>query len=364
VITVDGEEAAAPAPIAEPGEPARAAPTTEPDAAAATGSTGSLGPRRAPDGTFLSPAVRTVVAQTGIDVSAIQGSGAGGRVTRRDVDAAAAEPTQIASQDRPGGDLRAQFRTEPARPAAGSLPTPTARPGDTVIPFSPIRRRTATHMVASLATSAHTLVVTEVDYANVDRVRQPAREEFRNRHGFGLTYLPFIVRSVVDGIAAYPQINASVGDDELIVRTEVNIGVAVDLDFEGLIVPVVHDADRLRLPALAEAMADLAQRARAKDLRPADVERGTFTLTNAGGYGTLLTAPVINQPQVAILATDGVRVSPVAVEQPGGGYALGFHPTGNLCLSFDHRAFDGAYASAFLAHVREHLQHHDWGAEL
>jgi 2-oxoglutarate dehydrogenase E2 component (dihydrolipoamide succinyltransferase) len=219
-------------------------------------------------------------------------------------------------------------------------------------------------MVASLATSAHTLVVTEVDYANVDRVREPAREEFRRRHGFGLTYLPFIVRSVIDGIAAYPQVNASVGDDELIVRAEVNIGVAVDLDFQGLIVPVVHDADRLRLPALAAAMADLARRARDKDLRPADVERGTFTLTNAGGYGTLLTAPVINQPQVAILATDGVRVNPVAVEQPGGGYALGFHPTGNLCVSFDHRAFDGAYASAFLAHVRDHLQHHDWGAEL
>jgi len=189
------------------------------------------------------------------------------------------------------------------------------------------------------------------------------RDRFRAREGFGLTYLPFVARAVVDAIVAYPRVNASVGADALIVHPAVHLGVAVDLDFEGLIVPVVHDAGGLRLRALARAIQERSVAAHDRTLTPDDVAGGTFTLTNAGGYGTLVTAPIISQPQVAIISTDGVAPRPVAV-RTGDGHGLAVHPVGNLSLSFDHRAFDGAYASAFLGRVVELLETRDWAEEL
>ena len=216
----------------------------------------------------------------------------------------------------------------------------------------------------SLATSAHTLVAVEVDFHRVEQVRARHKADFREREGVSLSYLPFIARAAVDAIGEFPSINASVGDDELIVHRRVNLGIAVDLDFEGLIGPVVHDAHDLRLAALARTMADQAAKAREGTLSPDDVTGGTFTITNAGGYGTLLTTPIIAQPQVAILSTDGVAMRPAAIQQPGGSWGLGVHPQGNLALSFDHRAFDGAYASAFMARVREMLQDREWAAEV
>jgi 2-oxoglutarate dehydrogenase E2 component (dihydrolipoamide succinyltransferase) len=232
------------------------------------------------------------------------------------------------------------------------------------VPFSRIRRVTAEHMVRSKATSAHTLVVIEVDYEGVERVRRAQKERFRAEEGVGLTFLPFIARAVVDAIRDFPKINSSVGDDQLIVHHYVNLGIAVDLSFEGLLVPVVRDADGLRMRAIAREIADLANRARTKKLSADELAGGTFTITNAGGYGTLLTAPVINQPQIAILSTDGVKKRPVVVELPDGTDAIVIHPTGNLALSWDHRAVDGAYASAFLAKVKEILETRDWAAEL
>ena len=226
--------------------------------------------------------------------------------------------------------------------------------GDDVIPFNPIRRSTAEHLTRSLATAAHTLVTTEVDYAIVDAVRRRA----------GLTYLPFIARAVIDGLHRFPHLNASVVGDGLRLHPHVNLGIAVDLDFEGLIVPVVHEADQLRLTALAARIADLAERARSRRLSQADVERGTFTITNPGGYGTLVTGPIINQPQVAIVSTDGVRMRPVALPDADGGWQMTVRPIGNLSMSFDHRAVDGAYASAFLAAVRDTLATRDWESEL
>jgi 2-oxoglutarate dehydrogenase E2 component (dihydrolipoamide succinyltransferase) len=159
-------------------------------------------------------------------------------------------------------------------------------------------------------------------------------------------------------------VNASVGDDTLVVHRRVHLGFAVDLNFEGLIVPVVRDADGKRLTAIARGLADLAARARSRELTADDISGGTFTITNPGPFGTFLTAPVINQPQVAILSTDGVRKRPVAVEQPDGSDAVAIHPVGNLALSFDHRAFDGAYASAFLGRCRQILETRDWSQEL
>jgi 2-oxoglutarate dehydrogenase E2 component (dihydrolipoamide succinyltransferase) len=251
----------------------------------------------------------------------------------------------------------------PARPPAAPAVEVTAGERDTVIPFTNIRRRTAEHMVRSKHTSAHTVVVMEVDYSGVEKVRQAAKDRFKEQEGFSLTYLPFISRAVIDAIGEWPNLNSSVGNDELIVHNYVNLGIAVDLNFEGLLVPVIHDADGKRLRALAREISTLAGRARSKRLTMDDISGGTFTITNAGPFGTLMTVPVINQPQTAIVATDGVRKRPVVVESPDGD-AIAIHPVGNLVLSFDHRAFDGAYASAFMASVKEILETRDWSAEL
>jgi 2-oxoglutarate dehydrogenase E2 component (dihydrolipoamide succinyltransferase) len=274
--------------------------------------------------TFLSPAVRKLVDEHGVDPGAIVGSGRDGRVTRDDVLAVVA-----------------------AHP-------PTAeRPGVRHVPFTAIRRTIGRNLTASLATAAHTLVVVEVDYAGVEPVKQAT----------GLTWLPFIARAAIDALAEFPLVNAHVTPEGLDVHEDVHLGIAVDLDFEGLVVPVERGAQRLRLPALAEALAARAKAARDHTLAADDYAGGTFTLTNAGRYGTLFTAPIINQPQAAILSTDGVKVRPVAVPLVDGGHGLGFHPVGNLALSFDHRAFDGAYASAFVARVRDTLEQRDWEDE-
>jgi len=195
-------------------------------------------------------------------------------------------------------------------------------------------------------------------------VKTKEKDHFKANEGFSLTYLPFISRAVIDAIAAWPNINSSVGDDELIVHNFINLGIAVDLNFEGLLVPVIHDADGKRLRLLAREISGLAGKARSKRLTMDDISGGTFTITNAGPFGTLITIPVINQPQVAILATDGVRKKPVVVELPNGDDAIVIHPIGNLVLSFDHRAVDGAYAAAFMAEVKEILETRDWSAEL
>ena len=233
-----------------------------------------------------------------------------------------------------------------------------------MVPFTNIRRRTAEHMVRSKHTSAHTMVAVEVDYVAIDRARLPERAEFKATEGFGLTYLPFVSRAVIDAIAEWPYVNSSVGEDELIVHHDLNLGIAVDLDFEGLLVPVIHQADGKRLRQLARDIAGLASKARGKRLTMDDISGGTFTITNAGPFGTLITVPVINQPQVAILSTDGVRKKPVVVEMPDGSDVIAIHPVGNLVMSWDHRAFDGAYAAAFLASIKKIIETRDWSAEL
>jgi len=232
-----------------------------------------------------------------------------------------------------------------------------------IVPFSRIRRRTATHMSQSKQMSPHALTAVEVDYNNVEGVRAQQKEAFVAAEGVPLTYLPFTSRAVIGALAEYPRLNASVGNDELLVHREVHLGYAVDLGFEGLIVPVVHRTAGKSLSGLAREIADLAERARSRRLRPEEVAGGTFTLTNLGAYGTTITFPIINQPQVAILSTDGVRKRPVVVEQ-GGLDTIAIHPVGTLALAWDHRAVDGAYAAAFLQRVRDILQTRDWRAEL
>ena len=308
----------------------------------------------------LSPLVRRLLSENDLDADDIDGTGIDGRVTRNDV------LTHLdKGRSRSGGPTPAPA-ARPAAPATAALaPAPKARAGaDEVIPFSNIRKRTAEHMVRSQATSAHVLTAVEVDFDAVDRVRLAEKAAFKAEEGFSLTYLPFVSRAVIDAIREFPHVNASVGEKELIVHRAVHLGIAVDINFEGLIVPVVHDADGKRMRSIAREISDLAGRARSKKLNADEISGSTFTITNPGGHGTFFTAPVINQPQVAIISTDGVKKRPVVIELPDGSDAIAIHPVGTLALSFDHRAFDGAYASAFLARCRDILETRDWSQEL
>ena len=325
---------------------------------------------------LLSPVVRRLIAEHGLDPSTIAGTGIGGRITRNDV-LAVAESSQRPVAPIPPPSLPApvvsEAPTTPSAPAPATVP-PAPRPSpeplvrsgdrDTVIPHSNIRRRSAEHLRRSLDTSAHVYASIEVDFEAIDKVRRTHRDAWKAEEGFSLTYLPFVSRAVVDAIHEFPEVNATFSEDALIVHNYLNLGIAVDLDFKGLMVPVVRDAESKRMRAIAREISDLASRARSKQLTPDDISNGTFTITNPGPYGTLLTMPIINQPQVAILSTDGVKRRPVVVELPDGSESIAIHSVGNLALAWDHRAFDGAYAAAFLHKIKELIETRDWMAEL
>lgn len=287
--------------------------------------------------TALSPVVRRLLSDHRIDPSSVVGTGANGRLTRRDVEAFIEK--------------------------GGKSETSVAR-GDEVLPFTKRRRLTAEHMVRSKATSAHTLMVKEVDFERVEIVRRSAGASFKEREGFTLTYLPFIAVATLQALKDFPHLNASVGDDELIIHHDLNLGIAVDLDSDGLVVPVVHGADDYSLRSLALKIRDLAASARTKQLTVDDTANGTFTITNPGPFGTLLTGAIINQPQVAILSTDGVARKPVVVNASDGGESIAIHSVGMLALTFDHRAIDGAYAARFLLRVAEILNTRNWAEDL
>ena len=221
--------------------------------------------------------------------------------------------------------------------------------GDRVVPFSNMRRRTAEHMVRSKATSPHAFIAHEADFENVERIRRAWGERFKAEEGFSLTYLPFIARAAVEALRDYPNLNASVVDESLVLHHQVNLGIAVDLEHEGLIVPVVHRAEEVTLRGVARRIRDLADRARTRQLTADDISGGTFSITNDGPFGTYFTVPIINQPQVAILATDGIKRRPVVVELPDGTESIAIHSTGVLGMSWDHRAVDGAYVSSYPA---------------
>ncbi|WP_420638564.1 dihydrolipoamide acetyltransferase family protein [Candidatus Poriferisocius sp.] len=365
VIAIVSADGAAPvsapeaAPAAEVPAPAAEAPAPEPPAATEPASVPSepapSPPTAQSEGVVLSPVVRRLIAEHGLDPSHITGTGKGGRITRGDVEDHIARHRSAPGQSPP-----------PASPAPSGAPAAPARTQgrDTIVPLSNIRRITGEHMVRSKSVSPHVLTAVEVDFEGVERVRRAHRESFKAAHGFSLTYLPFIARAVCDALHSYPHINASVGDGELVVHNYVNLAVAVDLDFEGLLAPVVVDADRKRLVPIAEEVADLSRRARAKKLNADEISGGTFTITNPGQWGTMMQFPIINQPQVAILSTDGIRRRPVVVTAPDGSEAIAIHSVGVLALAWDHRAFDGAYVAAFLDQVRTIIETRDWHAEI
>ena len=271
--------------------------------------------------------VRRLVNEHGLDPAAITGTGPGGRITRDDVldhidgkTAPAAAPA-AATGSRPGGEGGAGRRRPPAANAAPApaatpaAPAPTVTSGerDRTVPLSKIRKLTGSHMVMSKSVSPHAFSVVEVDFANVDATRNAIKRDWKATEGFSLTYLPFISRATIDALAEFPHLNASVAENELVVHGFVDLGIAVDLDYEGLIVPVVREADTKRLRAIAREIHDLAGRARTKKLMPDEISGGTFTISNNGSAGSVLTMPIINQPQVAILSTDAIVRKPVVV---------------------------------------------------
>ncbi|MEI6299571.1 MAG: 2-oxoglutarate dehydrogenase, E2 component, dihydrolipoamide succinyltransferase [Actinomycetota bacterium] len=312
--------------------------------------------------TVLSPVVRKLIAENNLNVAAITGTGPGGRITRDDVLAAISRGG--ATSAAPAAAAAPTSAPAASAPQRAAVPKAVAGARDEVVALSKIRQVTGAHMVASQAISPHVLSVVEVDYVNVDVTRLRVKEEFKVQEGFSLTYLPFIARAVVDALADFPHMNASLGDNELIVHRYVDLGIAVDLDYQGLLVPVVRDAEGKRLRALSREINDLATRTRSRQLAPDEISGGTFTISNNGSAGSVLTMPIINQPQVAILSTDAISKKPVVIEAPGFSESIAIHPVGNLAMAWDHRAFDGAYAAGFLSRVKQILETRDWSSEV
>jgi 2-oxoglutarate dehydrogenase E2 component (dihydrolipoamide succinyltransferase) len=240
---------------------------------------------------------------------------------------------------------------------------PPAPEGANFVAFNKTRKITGDRMVISKATSPHVMTAVEVDYERIESVRRKNQDQWRRDEGFTLTYLPFICRALVQVLRQFPHMNSSVVEAGLVLHDHVDLNIAIDLNYEGLLAPVVRHAEDKRLGAIAREISDLAKRARSSKLRPDELSGGTFTISNSGPFGTLV-APVINQPQVAILSTDGVSRKPVVITDEFGGESIAIHSMGMLVLSWDHRAFDGAYAAAFLRALKDVLENNAWDAEL
>jgi 2-oxoglutarate dehydrogenase E2 component (dihydrolipoamide succinyltransferase) len=353
--------AAAPAPVAATASNPRSAPQPTFGIAAASSQHASV----ARDShQRLSPAVRRLAAEYRLDLAAVSGSGRNGRITRRNV-LEFIQRQQTAPAQVHTASAAVAAPAVAAAPAARAPATPAAPPpaDAKTVPFTRIRKLTAEHMVRSKATSPHVLQAVEVDFNRVDLVRKTVRDSWKARHGHSLTYLPFIANAVCRALEDFPNLNSSVQGDSLVLHDSVNLGIAVDLGGEGLVAPVIKNADRMTVAQLADAIAEIAQRSRAGKLKPDDFVGGTYTLSNSGTFGTLITAPVINQPQVAILSTDGVRKKPVVVETSEGD-SIAIRPVGVLAQSFDHRAVDGAYSAAFLDRVRKIIETSHWVVEV
>jgi 2-oxoisovalerate dehydrogenase E2 component (dihydrolipoyl transacylase) len=290
--------------------------------------------------TRLSPAVRALIEEHRIsdaELSRIEGSGIGGRISKKDIEDFVAKRAQPATAN---GEQREKAATTVAAPTPG-----------TTVPLSPMRRAIASNMTKSKQTIPHAWTVAEVDMTNVVRFRQAAKSSFRQREGIDLTFVPIMVKAVVEGLKAVPVLNASWSEQGVVLHKDINIGVAVSVD-DGLIVPVVHQADRMSIAGLAKAIDDLATRARAGKLGIPDVQGGTFTVNNPGTFGTILSYSIIAPPQAGILAMDAIVKRPVVVE----GDAIAVRSMMNLCLSFDHRVLDGVSAARFLQGVRRWLE--------
>jgi 2-oxoglutarate dehydrogenase E2 component (dihydrolipoamide succinyltransferase) len=332
--------------------------------------------------TFVSPVVARIASEHGVDPNQVEGTGRGGRVTKKDIldfiesgakpeaprqEAPAAPTPAPAAEPEPAPAAPEPVPTAPAAPAAPAKPAPApvaaageAQPGESFEPMTAMRRGIAEHMRRSLDTSAHVTSAIEVDMSRVVAIREKLKKEYQASYGVNPTYLIFVARAVVETVKDYPWINGELRGDQIVTRNYVNLGFAVELqDGKGLIVPVVKNAEGLNLLGLARAVTDIAQRAREKQLLPDDVQGGTFTITNPGGYGTFHGTPVISQPQAAILGTYAVVKRPWVVQDEFDDDVIAIRAIMNLTLTYDHRLVDGALAGRFLRDLRDKLQ--SWG---
>ena len=310
--------------------------------------------------TFVSPVVARIAAEHGVDPDSVPGTGRGGRVTKKDIlSHLEAEPAAAAAPAPAAPPAAAPPQPAPAAPAAPPVP---AGAGELVEPMSAMRRGVAEHMRRSLDTSAHVTTVFEVDLTKVVNIRQKLKPEFQKSYGVNLTYLAFIARATVSAIENWPWVNGEIRGDTIVRKQFVNLGIAVALEGgKGLIVPVIRNAEGLNLLGIARAIADVAERARTKKLVPDDVQAGSFTITNPGGWGAIMGTPIISQPQVAILDVEALVKRPVVIEDENGNDAIAIRSMMNLCLSYDHRLVDGAYAAQFMKELRESLE--GWGED-
>ena len=353
----------APAPAPEP------APAPQPAAAPTNGEQDSK--------SFVSPVVARIAAEHSVDVSSVPGTGRGGRVTKKDIlqfveSGAAAAPAEApAAEPAPAEAPPSPPVPEPApAPAAEAPPKPppptpapepaAAAPGEQLEPMNAMRRGIAEHMRRSLDTAAHVTSAIEVDMSRVVEIRNKLKPEYQKTYGVNPTYLIFVARAVVETLKRYPWINGEIRGEQIVTRPYVNLGFAVELaEGKGLIVPVVKHAEGLNLLGIAQAVTDIAERARNKKLTPDEVQGGTFTITNPGGYGTFHGTPVISQPQAAILGTYALVKRPWVVQDGFGKDVIAIRPIMNITLTYDHRLVDGALAGRFLKDLKEALESWD-----
>jgi pyruvate dehydrogenase E2 component (dihydrolipoamide acetyltransferase) len=345
--TAQGAEATAASGTAPAQAPAAPAP--------AEGESGDL-PDRGPRSRILSPLVRRLADEHGLDLSRVEGSGTGGRITKKDV---------LAAIDG-GGAAAAPATAEvptaaPApTPAAATAPPPqaVAGPDEEVAPVSHIRKLIGQHMVASLQTSARAWTMVEVNVDHLVKLRERAKESFKAKHGVNLTYLPFVIRATCDALMTHPEVNSSLRGDEIVRHRAVHMGIAVSYD-EGLIVPVIKGADSMNTVGLARAIADLAGRARSHQLKPDEIQGSTFTITNPGPYGSIASVPIINQPNTGILSFDAIQKRAVVIDD-----TIAIRSMVNISMSWDHRTIDGEIATRFLARVKQNLESWDFAEDV
>jgi pyruvate dehydrogenase E2 component (dihydrolipoamide acetyltransferase) len=365
------EPAQAPEPEPAPSEPATAEAAAEASAPSSAETPAPVAAPGPPDvsgngKTFVSPVVARIAAEHGIDVGSVPGTGQGGRVTKKDIlafveqgapaAAAPAPPTEQPPAEQP------QAPAPPPPPPAAAPAPPPALGGEQLEPMNAMRKGIAEHMRRSLDTAAHVTSAIEVDMSKVVAIREQLKAEYQQTYGVNPTYLIFVARAAVDTLLRYPWINGEIRRDQIITRSYVNLGFAVELaEGKGLIVPVVKNAEGLNLLGMARAVTDIAERARNKQLLPDEVQGGTFTITNPGGFGTFHGTPIISQPQSAILGTYAVVKRPWVVQDELGEDVIAIRPIMNLTLTYDHRLVDGALAGRFLRDVREKLQ--TWGED-
>ena len=345
--------------------PPAATPTPQPAAAPVAASAQAVvapPSDRGPRSQILSPLVRKLATEHGVDLAQVSGTGTGGRITKNDVLGFVAS--------RGAGAPASTGATAPAPtapPAPASAPAPAAMAqvapvavggGEEIVPVSHIRKQIAQHMKASLEVSARAWNAVEVNMENVARLRERAKDAFKAREGFGLTYMPFLTRAVTEALLAHPMVNSELRGEEIAVKHFVNMGIAVSYD-EGLIVPVLKGTDTMNLLGIARGIYDLATRARAKKLLPDEVHGGTFTITNPGPFGSLISVPIINQPQTGILGFDTVEKRPVVIDD-----TIAIRHMVYISMSWDHRVIDGALASQFLARIKQNLETWDFAEDL